>query len=161
VRYRSLASIQPSAMVRGPSVRVSRAPTYSGSRLGRLRDARTGLSPPVAGLPRPFRFPLTMPLMAGPHPIKKMVWAPPLSLAATHGIDVNLSFPPGTKMFQFPGCRARPSETVGARPLRRAGCPIRRPSDRSSLPAPRGLSQVVASFIAFQCQGIHCTPLSI
>ena len=27
------------------------------------------------------------------------VWAPPLSLATTHGI---LSFPPGTEMFQFP-----------------------------------------------------------
>ena len=28
-----------------------------------------------------------------------VVWAPPLSLATTHGI---VSFPPGTEMFQFP-----------------------------------------------------------
>ena len=34
-------------------------------------------------------------------PILKLVWAVPLSLAATDGIDF-LSFPLGTKMFQFP-----------------------------------------------------------
>ena len=160
MRYRSLASIQPSAMVRGPSVRVSRAPTYSGARPAASRIRVRGYHPLWPAFPgRSASDRRCLNGGAIPHP--KMVWAPPLSLAATHGIDVNLSFPPGTKMFQFPGCRARPSETVGARPLRRAGCPIRRPSDRSSLPAPRGLSQVVASFIAFQCQGIHCTPLSI
>ena len=34
-------------------------------------------------------------------PTLRLVWAPPLSLAATDGIDF-LSFPLGTKMFQFP-----------------------------------------------------------
>ena len=34
-------------------------------------------------------------------PILRLVWAVPLSLAATYGIDF-LSFPLGTKMFQFP-----------------------------------------------------------
>ena len=33
----------------------------------------------------------------------QLVWALPLSLAATNGITVLFSFPPGTKMFQFPG----------------------------------------------------------
>ena len=33
-----------------------------------------------------------------------MVWADPISLAATEGID-SLSFPPLTKMFQFSGYR--------------------------------------------------------
>ena len=36
-------------------------------------------------------------------PSLRMVWADPLSLAATYGIDF-LSFPLGTKMFQFPRC---------------------------------------------------------
>ena len=31
------------------------------------------------------------------------VWALPLSLAATEGVTVLFSFPPGNKMFQFPG----------------------------------------------------------
>ncbi len=35
-------------------------------------------------------------------PSRGMVWALPLSLAATDGIRINLSFPLGTKMFQFP-----------------------------------------------------------
>jgi hypothetical protein len=35
-------------------------------------------------------------------PAKGGVWALPLSLTATHGIS-SISFPPGTKMFQFPG----------------------------------------------------------
>jgi hypothetical protein len=32
------------------------------------------------------------------------VWAIPVSLATTQGISL-ISFPPGTEMFQFPGCR--------------------------------------------------------
>ena len=58
------------------------------------------------------------------------VWAPPRSLAATRGI---LSSPGGTEMFQFPPCP--PLNPSGARPSRRAGCPIRKPLDRR-LPAP-------------------------
>ena len=71
---------------------------------------------------------------------------------------LNLSFPPGTEMFQFPGCRPVGHRPIGPRRFGRGGCPIRRSVDRSSLPAPHRLSQVVASFIAFQCQGIRCTP---
>ena len=37
-----------------------------------------------------------------PFQFLKMVWAPPPSLAATDGISVLISLPPGTKMFQFP-----------------------------------------------------------
>ena len=35
------------------------------------------------------------------------------------------------------------------------GYPIRKPTDRSVLAAPRGLSQLIASFIAYRHQGIH------
>lgn len=34
-----------------------------------------------------------------------MVQALPLSLATTQGISILITFPPGTQMFQFPGCR--------------------------------------------------------
>ena len=38
------------------------------------------------------------------HPANKVgVWAAPRSLAATNGIPVEVSFPPGTRMFLFPG----------------------------------------------------------
>ena len=39
------------------------------------------------------------------------------------------------------------------------GFPIRKSPDQSSFAAPRGLSQLIASFIVFQRQGIHRTPL--
>ena len=59
-----------------------------------LEDAhvftRTGLSPAMAGLSRPFRL----------SPIDH--WPVPLSLATTDGISL-MSVPPGTEMFQFPG----------------------------------------------------------
>ena len=51
---------------------------------------RTGLSPALAGLSRPFR------LSRSNH------WPVPLSLATTDGISL-MSVPPGTEMFQFPG----------------------------------------------------------
>ena len=40
------------------------------------------------------------------------------------------------------------------------GCPIRKSLDQSLLPAPQSLSQVITSFIASDCQGIHQTPFS-
>ena len=46
----------------------------------------------------PYWGPTTPDVQAQP------VWAGPVSLAATWGID-SLSFPPLTKMFQFSGCR--------------------------------------------------------
>ena len=39
------------------------------------------------------------------------------------------------------------------------GFPIRKPPDQSLFAAPRGLSQLTTSFIAFWCQGIHHIPL--
>src|SRR5690625_1713014 len=62
--------------------------------------------------------------------------------------SIFLSIPSGTKMFQFPefppttyefSCRRRSNTPPGS--------PIRTPPDQSSLPTPRGLSQVATSFI--------------
>ncbi len=47
----------------------------------------------------------------------------------------------------------------GADTAEAVGCPIRRPTDRCLLAAPRGFSQRAASFVASQCQGIHQMPL--
>ena len=40
------------------------------------------------------------------------------------------------------------------------GCPIRKSTDQSVLAAPRGLSQLAASFVALRCQGIRRMPVS-
>ena len=75
--------------------------------------------------------------------------------------SMSLYFPPGTKMFQFPGFASLRlyiqrrmilinQERVSAfRNLRINAC----------LPAPRSLSQATTSFVASRCQGIHHTPL--
>src|ERR1700677_2988139 len=87
---------------------------------------------------------------------KQLVWPVPLSLATTYGI-ASLSIPPVTEMFHFTGycvsC-AMYSHTNG-RALPQPGYPIRTFTDQSVLPAPRDLSQVSTSFIAYWHQGIH------
>ncbi len=81
--------------------------------------------------PRPPSYPPTAPAAAS---AAVGVWAPPRSLAATKGI---LSLPPGTEMFQFPGC---PPSEEGAGVSPPAGCPIRVPPDRRPPAPPRGVS---------------------
>src|SRR5256885_11426737 len=49
--------------------------------------------------------------------------------------------------------------TRGARAFPRAGCPIQKSPDHRSLPTPRPLSQVAASFFGSWCLGIHLGPL--
>src|SRR5439155_14415549 len=49
--------------------------------------------------------------------------------------------------------------TRGARALPRAGCPIQKSPDHRSLPTPRRLSQVAASFFGSSCLRIHLGPL--
>ena len=49
--------------------------------------------------------------------------------------------------------------TRGARALPRAGCPIQKSPDHRSLPTPRCLSQVAASFFGSWYLGIHLGPL--
>jgi hypothetical protein len=85
-----------------------------------------------------------------------------------------ISFPPGTEMFQFPGFALstlciQVESTCFIRLLRasrlsitecQVGCPIRRSRDQGLLSAPPGLSQIITSFIASCCLGIHQTPLS-
>ena len=93
---------------------------------------------------------------------KSPVWALPLSLATTDGID-SLSFPPVTEMFHFTGYCVLfpnflthfPSKLGGGSAsetdndvLPPLGYPIRKSPDHSVLTAPRGLSQLTASFIA-------------
>ena len=87
---------------------------------------------------------------------KLVVWALPLSLATTYGID-SLSFPPVTKMFHFTGyCVLRPMYSDGdGQVLPWPGYPIRKSTGQSVFAAIRCLSQLITSFIAYWHQGIH------
>jgi hypothetical protein len=60
-------------------------------------------------------------------------------------------------MFQFGRCPPPClfDSARGATPYRVAGCPIRRSSDYSLVPAPRRLSQLPTSFFGTRRQGIH------
>ena len=77
--------------------------------------------------------------------------------------SISLSFPPLTEMFHFSGSRDRNPMYSGYvnSPFRLLGYPIRIPPDLSSLAAPRGFSQLAASFFAFQLQGILHKPFSL
>ena len=85
------------------------------------------------------------------------VWAPARSLATTCAIIGLFSFPPGTEMFQFPGF-APSMRTVTRSPA--PGCPIRRSADQGIFAPPRGLSQLVTSFVASESLGILHVPFS-
>ena len=87
---------------------------------------------------------------------KLPVWADPLSLATTDGID-SLSFPPVTEMFHFTGFRVLCAmySHKDDRALPQSGYPIRKSTGQSVLAALRSLSQLTTSFIAYWHQGIH------
>ena len=71
--------------------------------------------------------------------------------------SLSLSFPPVTEMFHFTGyCSSRAMYSLcDDRAFTLPGYPIRKPTGQSVCAAIRGLSQLVASFIAYWHQGIH------
>ena len=87
---------------------------------------------------------------------KLWVWALPLSLAATDGID-SLSFPPVTEMFHFTGyCELDPMYSgQDGQVLIWSGYPIRKSAGQRVFAPIRSLSQLITSFIAYWHQGIH------
>ena len=80
-------------MVPVDSVQVSRDWTYSGAPTVRVRFSRTGLSPSVAGLSRAVPLTTHNPILESYNPGRETlsVWAIPISLAATDGIDFSFS----------------------------------------------------------------------
>ena len=83
-----------------------------------------------------------------------MVWALPSSLAATVGISFDFSSS-GYLDVSVP----RVPFLADGHPLRWPGFPIRISTDLCSLAAPRGFSQLAASFFGSWRLGIHRMPL--
>ena len=75
------------------------------------------------------------------------------------GESLLFSFPQGTKMFQFPwlASTAKIPWMAGLCP---PGCPIRKPRGQGPFAPNPGLSQLTASFIASESQGIRRAPFS-
>ena len=95
-------------MVSVASRKVSRAPRYSGISFESGSFSPTWLSHSMAPLSRGLRLTtglvtlLLRALQPPPNPKVRWVWAVPISLATTFGIEF-LSLPPGTEMVHFPG----------------------------------------------------------
>ena len=84
----------------------------------------------------------------------------PRSLATTRGISFDFSSSGYLDVSVPPVVPARPMRSGGrARALPRAGFPIRRPAGLRPCAPLRRLSQLVASFVGFPCQGIRRVPL--
>ena len=73
-------------MVLAASVRIPRAPTYSGAGSLLYTISDTGVSPSSLHLPMCFSYHAFPARRRSFYPIFAMVWAPPLSLATTYGI---------------------------------------------------------------------------
>ena len=89
-----------------------------------------------------------------------LVWASPRSLAATDGITF-VFFSSGYLDVSVPRVRLMwlcIYHTIPEHNLWRVS-PFGHPRIKACLAAPRGFSQLTASFIAFLCLGIHRTPL--
>ena len=87
--------------------------------------------------------------------LRRLVWAVPISLAATFGITVLFSFPSGTKMVQFPEF-ARRRLCIHLPVLQKEWvAPFRHPRIKAYLAAPRGFSQPHTTFFGFWCLGIR------
>ena len=126
------------------SSRISRVPLYSRIL---LNITHTGLSPSMVSISKLFKL------------FQQNYWPSPRSLATTNGISIDF-FSSGyldVSVLQVVSLNLCIQFKV---PHKVVGFPIRKFSDQNLHTAPRNLSQYITSFIGFQCQGIHYTPLN-
>jgi hypothetical protein len=129
---------------------ISRVPRYSG-----YRRINSGFAYGILTLydmpSHAFLLPLfnSLYLSITPKVLLLLVWPLPLSLATTRRISFDFSSSAylDVSVQQVPFL----SDT---RSFQRVGFPIRTSTDLGSFAAPRGFSQLVASFFGSQCQGI-------
>ena len=148
-------------MVRAVSHSVPRVVCYSGFPVTLNLISPTRLSRSLAGLSSPFCYQVN-PLLPGPTtPQEYLRFGLYRFRSPLLTVSISLSFPPLTEMFHFSGSRDHNPMYSGYvdSPFRLSGYPIRIPPDLSSLAAPRGFSQLAASFFAYRLQGILHKPL--
>ena len=126
------------------SNKITRVPLYSRTVSS---FTPTGLSPSMVSFSKLFKF------------FYQNCWPSPVSLATTNGISIDF-FSSGyldVSVLQVVSLNLCIQFKV---PHKVVGFPIRKFSDQNLHTAPRNLSQYITSFIGFQCQGIHYTPLN-
>ena len=155
-----------SGPTRVPPSQAVRAFAYGAVTLFRAPFQASSASPPLCNWPRGLGAPgiggPTTPRAATPPGFTACtgLGSSPLSLAATRGISFDFSSSGYLDVSVPPVVPARPMSSGGrARALPRAGFPIRRPAGRRPFAPLRRLSQLVASFFGFPCQGIRRVPL--
>ena len=155
-----------SGPTRVPPCQAVRAFAYGAVTLFRAPFQASSASPPLCNWPRGLGAPgiggPTTPRAATPPGFTACtgLGSSPLSLAATRGISFDFSSSGYLDVSVPPVVPARPMCSGGrARALPRAGFPIRRPAGRRPCAPLRRLSQLVASFVGFPCQGIRRVPL--
>ena len=146
-------------MVPDNSTGIPRVPAYSGADSRYFRISSTGLSPPAVRHSNRFNYPFIPIYRRSYNPGTRIattpVWALPRSLAATGGI-----------VFTFSSCGYLDVSVPHVRSVHRTvaeslppGCPIRKSTHHRIFAPPRGLSQLITSFIASESQGIPHAPL--
>ena len=140
-------------MVPAVSNGISPVPPYSGYPPNK-QPSCTGFSPSMIGLPMPFQSIVFLLCRSynPEHAVTYSVWAPPLSLATTHGIIVIFSSY-GYLDVSVPHVR------FSFEIVLRLGCPIRISTDQLALANPRSFSQLITSFLASESLGIPRAPL--
>ncbi len=126
--------------------------------IGFIKKSCTGLSPSMIVLSKTFHFFNFYAISQSYNPgiaETKPVWAVPISLAATLGITIVL-YSYGYLDVSVPHVRL--CRIYRWYNLLVSGCPIRTSADRFVFANPRSLSQLIASFIAFQSLGILHVP---
>ena len=147
-------------MVLVDSHRISPVPCYSGYGLTSAWVSPTGLSPSVERFSKPLRLPLQNIVVAVLRPWHGLDHASlGCSPFARHylGNHCCFLFLRLLRCFSWPG--SLPDTRSGYHIFNMVGCPIRTPPDRRLFAPPRGLSQLIASFIATESQGIRHAPL--
>ena len=141
-------------MVPPSSHRVSRVRRYSGYNWSCLPFVYETLT--LFGVPsHTLRLDVHIPyVVRTPEILLPPVWPAPLSLATTQGISVDVFSSPylDVSVQAVPSVYLWIQYTVTG--LHLPGCPIRRSADHRLLSPSRGFSQIAASFIGSQCQGI-------
>ena len=146
-------------MVPDNSTGIPRVPAYSGADSQCIKISHTGLSPSPVRHSNRFRYLLTSISRRSYNPGTRIattpVWALPRSLAATGGIVFTFSSC-GYLDVSVPHVRSVYNTVTESLP---PGCPIRKSTHHRIFAPPRGLSQLITSFIASESQGIPHAPL--
>ena len=138
-------------MVLPASDGISRVPPYSGSTQERTKFKIQGCYLLWQAFPDRFFYFLPLLLIKSvlqPQEASLLVWAVPVSLAATQGIDVSFSSSGYLDVSVPRVCPPCPMcSGMDLILLKMRGSPIRKSPDQSLLTAPRSISVLVPSFI--------------